>query len=146
MKATTIGMDIAKRSVQLFSEQGKKKLYRSEVLAYFAKQERVTVALEACGGSNYWGRELEKLGHTVRLMPPQYVKPYVKRNKNDVADAEACWEAAQRQNMRFVPVKTAEQQAALQLHRERERLIRERTKVVNQVCGFPAIPGLRFSP
>jgi transposase len=136
MKGTMIGMDIAKRSVQLFSENGKKKLYRSEVLGYFAKHEAVTVALEACSGSHYWGRELQKLGHKVCLMPPQYVKPYVKRNKNDAADAEACWEAAQRPNMRFVPVKTAEQQAALQLHRERERLIGERTKVVNQVCGF----------
>ena len=74
-------------------EELKKKLYRPEVLTYFGKLEALTVALEACSGSHYWGRELAKLGHTVRLMPPQYVKPYVKRNKNDAADAEACWEA-----------------------------------------------------
>ena len=136
MGAVTIGMDIAKGSVQLYGEGLKKKLYRSEVLTYFAKLEGLTVALEACSGSHHWAREIGKLGHEVRLMPPQYVKPYVKRNKNDAADAEACWEAAQRPGMRFVPVKTAEQQAALQLHRERERLICERTKVVNQACGF----------
>jgi transposase len=145
MGAVTIGMDIAKGSVQLFGEGLKKKLYRSEVLTYFGKLEALTVALEACSGSHYWGRELAKLGHTVRLMPPQYVKPYVKRNKNDAADAEACWEAAQRPSMRFVPVKTAEQQAALQLHRERERLICERTKVVNQACGFLLEFGIALS-
>lgn len=132
-----IGVDLAKNSLQLFGG-GKlqRRIRRSEVIPFFAKIEPATIGLEACSGSHFWGRELKKLGHDVRLMPPQYVKAYVKRNKNDNEDAEACWEAVQRPNMRFVPIKQPEQQAALQLHRERERLVGERTKVVNQAAGF----------
>jgi len=124
MKTTTIGIDIGKRAVQVFTGRGKAiKVYRSDVLRHFAGIQPAVVGIESCSGSHYWARELEKLGHTVRLMPPQYVKPYVKRNKNYSADAEACWEAVQRPGMRFVPVKTAQQQASLQLHRQRERLV-----------------------
>jgi transposase len=132
-----IGIDIGKSAHQLYCTGGlKKRLRRSEILEFFSNYTASTIGMEACGGSHYWARELSKAGHTVKLMPPQYVKPFVKRNKNDSADAEGCWEAVQRPTMRFVPVKTAEQQASLQLHRERERLICERTKTVNQVGGF----------
>jgi transposase len=136
-RISTVGIDLGKSALQVFGDNKfEKRLRRSEVLEFFAKGEKFTVGMEACSGAHYWARELTKFGHTVRLMAPQYVKPYVKRNKNDSADAEACWEAVERPNMRFVPVKTPEQQAALQLHRERERLVCERTKTVNQVCGF----------
>lgn len=132
-----VGIDLGKSALQIFGgTEFECRLRRSEVVEFFGKMESVTIGIEACSGAHYWARELTKLGHTVRLMPPQYVKPYVKRNKNDSADAEGCWEAVQRPNMRFVPIKTPEQQAALQLHRERERLVCERTKVVNQVGGF----------
>lgn len=145
MKTTTIGVDLGKRAVQVFTGNGKAvKVYRSDVLGHFAKLKPAIIGIEACSGSHYWARELEKLGHSVRLMPPQYVKPYVKRNKNDSADAEACWEAVQRPGMRFVPVKTAQQQASLQLHRQRERLVGERTKVINQVFGFFLEFGVAF--
>jgi len=109
----------------------RKRLRRSEVLAFFARLPGCLVGMEACATAHYWARELRAVGHEVRLMPAQYVKAYVKRNKNDAADAEAICEAVRRPTMRFVPIKTAEQQAALLVHRGRERLVRQRTALVN---------------
>jgi transposase len=120
----------------------RKKLRRRQVLEFFAKLELTKVGLEACGASHYWARELQALGHTVVLLPPQYVKPYVKRNKNDAADAEAICEAMSRPRMRFVPVKTAEQQAALMLVGTRDALVRRRTQLTNMIRGYAAEFGL----
>ena len=137
MQITTIGLDIAKNVFQVHGIDAaekvvvRKQLRRSQVLAFFSRLPRCVVGLEACATSHYWARELGALGHEVRLMPAQYVKAYVKRNKNDAADAEAICEAVVRPTMRFVPVKTAEQQAAVLLHRGRERLVRQRTGLVN---------------
>lgn len=117
-EVTTIGLDIAKNVFHAHGadERGRalfsKKLSRGKVLEFFAAQPACTVALEACGGAHHWGRELMDMGHTVRLIPPAHVKPFVKRNKNDAVDAEAICEAARRPNMRFVAVKSEEQQAA----------------------------------
>jgi transposase len=125
------------------------RLRRSQVLGFFSRLPRCVVGLEACATAHYWARELGALGHEVRLMPAQYVKAYVKRNKNDAADAEAICEAVQRPTMRFVPVKTAEQQAAQLLHRGREQLVRQRTMLVNALrahlaeFGIVAAQGLR---
>src|SRR6266699_6514161 len=107
-------------------------------LAFFSRLPPCLVGLEACATAHYWARELRALGHKVRLMPAQYVKAYVKRNKHDPADAEAICEAVQRPTMRFVPVKTADQQAAVLLHRGRERLVRQRTGLVNALRGHLA--------
>jgi transposase len=120
----------------------RKKLRRRQVLEFFAKLEPTKVGLEACGASHYWARELQALGHAVVLLPPQYVKPYVKRNKNDAADAEAICEAMSRPRMRFVPVKTAEQQAALMLVGTRDALVRRRTQLTNMIRGYAAEFGL----
>ena len=109
----------------------KRKLARGKVLEFFATLPACLVGLEACGAAHYWARELAKLGHTVRLMPPQYVRPYVKTNKHDAADAEACCEAVQRPGMRFVPVKEESQQSLLMLHRVREQLLKQRTATIN---------------
>jgi transposase len=134
---TTIGLDLAKHVFQVHGVDAsgvtvvRKRLRRSEVLAFFARLPRCLIGLEACATAHYWARELQAIGHEVRLMPAQYVKAYVKRNKHDAADAEAICEAVQRPTMRFVPIKTAEQQAALLLHRGRERLVRQRTALVN---------------
>ena len=148
MKITTIGLDIAKSVFHLFAvnSQGrfvkKKELKRNQVLAYLAKLEPCLIAMEACGGANYWARELIALGHQVKLIAPQYVKPYVKGNKNDYNDAEAIAEAAQRPNMRFVPIKSVEQQDVQNFHRQRERIKKERTALVNQVRGLLAEYGV----
>jgi transposase len=109
------------------------KLKRRYVLAFFQKLRPCLVGIEACASSHYWARELQALGHAVRLMPPAYVKPYVKRQKNDMADAEAICEAVTRANMRFVPIKTPEQQSGLVLHRTRHLLIRQQTAVINAI-------------
>src|SRR5260221_7739600 len=130
------GVDAAERPVL------RKKLRRRQVLEFFAKLEPTKIGLEACGGAHYWARELRALGHEVVLLPPQYVKPYVKRNKNDAADAEAICEAMSRPTMRFVPVKTAEQQAALMLAGLRDQLIRRRTQLTNTIRGYAAEFGL----
>jgi transposase len=140
-KVTTIGLDIAKhvfhahgvneRGLALFS----KRLGRGKVLNFFAAQPSCTVALEACGGAHHWARQLTQLGHEVRLIPPAYVKPFVKRQKNDAIDAEAICEAAQRPNMRFVAVKSEEQQAAGLIFRTRDLLVRQRTQLINAVRG-----------
>lgn len=141
-RVTTIGLDLAKRSFQVHGvdRQGKvilrKKLSRENVLAFFANLPPCLVGMEACGGAHYFAREIEKLGHMVRQMSPQYVKPYVKRDKNDANDAEAICEAVTRPNMRFVPTKSVEQQDVLALHRIRERLVANRTAIVNQARGL----------
>src|ERR671933_1197381 len=116
----------------------RKKLRRSQLLEFFAAQPSCTVAMEACAGAHYWGRELGKLGHTVRLIAPAYVKPFVKRQKNDAADAEAICEAAQRPTMRFVALKSANQQAAAVVFRARDLLARQRTQAINALRGHLA--------
>jgi len=130
------GVDAAEKPVL------RKKLRRGQVLEFFAKLEPMKIGLEACGAAHYWARELRALGHEVVLLPPQYVKPYVKRNKNDAADAEAICEAMSRPTMRFVPVKTVEQQAALMLTGTRDALIRRRTQLTNMIRGYAAEFGL----
>jgi transposase len=147
-KIIRIGMDTSKSVFVLHgvdaAEQPvlRKKLRRRQVLEFFANLEPTKIGLEACGGAHYWARELRALGHEVVLLPPQYVKPYVKRNKNDAADAEAICEAMGRPTMRFVPVKTAEQQAALMLAGMRDQLIRRRTQLSNAIRGYAAEFGL----
>ncbi|HYM53342.1 MAG TPA: IS110 family transposase [Candidatus Dormibacteraeota bacterium] len=148
MDLVTVGLDIAKSMFQLHGTDrlGKpvlrRKLPRSKMLEFFANLPSCRIGLEACGGAHYWARELTKLGHEVRLMPPQYVKPYVKTNKHDAADAEGCCEAVQRPNMRFVPVKSEQQQALLMLHRIRDRLNAERTGTINAIRGHMAEFGI----
>ena len=145
---TTVGLDLAKNWFQVHAAdaQGRlvmrKKLARSKVLEFFANLPPCLVGMEACGGAHYWARELIKLGHEVRLMPPQYVKPYVKTNKHDAADAEAIREAVTRPSMRFVPVKTVEQQTMAQLHRIRQLLVKQRTMHVNALRGHLAELGI----
>jgi len=136
---TTIGLDIPKSVFQVHGAdaEGKmvirRKLKRRYVAAFFQKLPPCLVGIEACASSHHWSRELQALGHTVRLMPPTYVKPYVKRHKNDAADAEAICEAVTRTNMRFVPTKTPEQQSCLMLHRTRHLFIRQQTAVINAI-------------
>lgn len=137
----TVGLDLAKNVFQVHGADGagravlRKKLRRTQVLAFFDQLPPCVVAMEACGGSHFWGREIGKRGHDVRLIPPAYVKPFVKRQKNDAADAEAICEAAQRPSMRFVPVKSEETQGATAVFRVRELLIRQRTQTINALRG-----------
>jgi transposase len=137
MQVNTIGLDIAKTVFQIhgIDDQDKvvlrKKLRRGQMLKFFAGLDPCLIGLEACGGAHYWGRELAALGHDVKLVPPSYVKAYVKRGKSDAADAAAICEAVTRPSMRFVPVKSAGQQAALTPHRLRDMLIRQRTMLIN---------------
>ena len=151
MHITTIGLDLAKRIFQIHGNDAeghvvvRKALRRAQVLPFFAKLPSCLVGMEACGTSHHWARELTKLGHEVRLMPPAYVKPYVKRGKTDAADAEAICEAVTRPTMRFVPVKSAEQQAALALHRTRDLLVRQRTQLVNMLRGLLAEFGIAMA-
>jgi len=148
---TTIGLDIAKASFQAHGADAsgavvfRKTLSRGRLLAFFADQPRCIVAMEACAGAHHWGRELMKQGHTVRLIPPAYVKPFVKRQKNDAADAEAICEAVQRPTMRFVPVKSTEQQASGVVFRARDLLVRQRTQILNAIRGHLAEYG-RVAP
>jgi transposase len=136
---TTIGLDIAKSVFQVHGADAvgqvviRRQLKRRFVLAFFEKLPPCLVGIEACASSHYWSRELQALGHTVRLMPPAYVKPYVKRQKNDTTDAEAICEAVTRPNMRFVPTKRVEQQSCLMLHRARHLFIRQQTAVINSI-------------
>src|SRR5271155_1766112 len=173
MQITTIGLDLAKHWFQVHGVDAnghvvvRRRLWRSGVIAYFRSLEPCLVGMEACATAHHWARELTALGHTVKLMPPAYVKAYVKRNKNDAADAEAICEAVARPSMRFVPVKDAEQQSVLMLHRARSLLVRQRTMLVNalranrlqnRACQLRqpllfmsnrfrvAVPGSRFSP
>ena len=140
-EVTTIGLDIAKN---VFHAHGadrtgrtvfSRKLTRGKLLNFFVSQPRCTVALEACGGAHHWARELRAMGHEVRLIPPAYVKPFVKRHKNDAVDAEAICEAAQRPTMRFVAVKSEEQQAAALVFRTRDLLVKQRTQLGNAIRG-----------
>jgi transposase len=147
-QVSRIGMDTSKHIFQLHGVNAaeapvlRKKLRRKEMVSFFAKLPPTLVAIEACGASHHWARLLQSFGHTVKLIPPQLVKPYVKRGKNDAADAEALCEAMSRPTMRFVPVKTAEQQAALMLVGVRDRLIRNRTQLANTIRGYAAEFGL----
>src|SRR5215468_2481308 len=135
----TVGLDIAKTVFQVHGVDAtgqiavRRRLARGRVLAFFEKLAPCLVGVEACSSSHYWARELIMRGHEVRLMPAQYVKPYVKRGKNDVADAEAICEAVTRPSMRFVPVKTPEQQSVMMLHRVRLMLNRQRTQLSNAI-------------
>lgn len=143
-----IGMDTSKQIFQLHGVDAqervvlRRRLRRREVVDFFAGLAPTVVGIEACGGSHHWGRELMRLGHAVRMMPPQYTKPYVKRGKNDAADAEAACEAMSRPTMRFVPVKSAESQAALMLAGMRDRLVRTRVQLGNAIRGHAAEFGL----
>jgi transposase len=145
---TTIGLDLAKHVFQVHGvndttgEIIRKRLRRSQVLSFFPSLAPCLVGMEACATAHYWARELQALGHEVRLIPPQYVKPYLKRNKNDAADAEAICEAVKRPSMQFVPVKTAEQQSVLTMHRGRALLIRQRTMLVNALRAHLAEFGI----
>lgn len=145
---TTIGLDIAKSVFQVhgIDAEGnivfRQQLKRARVLAFFKKLSPCLVGIEACASSHYWGRELQAVGHTVRLMPPAYVKPYVKRQKNNAADAEAICEAVQRPSMRFVPIKGPEQQACLVLHRTRHLFVRQQTAVINAIRAHLAEFGI----
>src|ERR1700746_2780697 len=145
---TTIGLDIAKSVFQVHGVdadgQGviRRQLKRRAVLTFFQKVPPCLVGIEACASSHHWSRELQALGHTVRLIPPAYVKPYVKRQKNDAADAEAICEAVTRANMRFVPTKTLEQQSGLVLHRARHLFIRQQTAVINAIRAHLAEFGI----
>ena len=145
---STIGLDIAKSVFQVHGvdEAGqvviRRQLKRRHVLAFFQKLPPCLVGIEACASSHHWSRELQALGHAVRLMPPAYVKPYVKRQKNDSTDAEAICEAVTRPNMRFVPTKTVEQQSCLMLHRARHLFIRQQTAVINSIRAYLAEFGI----
>ncbi|QRM33779.1 IS110 family transposase [Microvirga sp. VF16] len=148
MAVATVGLDLAKHVFQVHcaDAQGRplirKRLRRAQVQAFFEALPPCLVGREACASAHHWARELSKLGHRVRLVPPQYVRPFVKTNKNDTADAEAICEAIQRPTMRFVPAKSMDQQAVLTLHRSRDLLGRQRTMLVNALRGHCAEFGL----
>lgn len=142
MNITTVGMDLAKWLFQVHGvdARGKvllrKRLKRSQVIPFFSQFAPCLIGMEACGGAHFWARKLMECGHTVKLIAPQFVKPYVKTNKNDAADAEAICEAVGRPNMRFVPIKNTEQQALLGLHRARQGFVTARTAQANQIRGL----------
>jgi transposase len=148
MEVTTIGLDIAKSVFQIhgIDAEGnvivRRQIKRRYVLAFFQKVPPCLVGIEACASSHHWSREFKTLGHKVRLMPPAYVKPYVKRQKNDAADAEAICEAVTRANMRFVETKTPEQQGCLMLHRTRHLFVRQQTAVINSIRAHLAEFGI----
>ena len=142
MEIKTLGIDIAKRVFQLHGVDAKgkvvlkKRLSREALPSFMANLPSCTIGMEACGGSNYWARKFQSYGHKIQLMSPQYVKPYVKTNKTDAQDAEAICEAVTRPSMRFVSIKSAEQQDIQSLHRYRQRVVEERTALVNQIRGL----------
>lgn len=142
MKITTVGIDLAKNVFQIhgIDEHGKavlkKQLRRDQMATFFVNLPPCLIGMEACGSAHHWARKLQGFGHTVRLIAPQFVKPYVKTNKNDAADAEAICEAVGRPSMRYVPVKNIEQQAVLALHRVRQGFVRARTAQANQIRGL----------
>ena len=144
MKITTLGIDLAKNVFQIHGvdEFGKaivkKQLKRDQLAAYLVNLPPCLIGMEACSGAHHWARKLMGFGHTVRLMAPQFVKPYVKTNKNDAADAEAICEAVARPNMRFVPIKDVGQQSVLSLHRVRQGFVSARTAQANQIRGLLA--------
>jgi transposase len=147
-EVSTIGLDIAKSVFQVHGVDSagsvviRKRINRSKMLEFFAELPRCVVGIEACPSAHHWGRELQGLGHTVKLMPPSYVKAYLKRSKNDANDAAAICEAVTRPSMRFVPIKTKEQQTALMLHRTRQLLVRQRTMLSNALRGHLAELGI----
>ena len=140
-EVSTIGLDIAKQTFQAHGADAtgqilfRRKITRGKLVEFFSAQPRCLVAMGACGGAHYWGRQIGKLGHTVQLIAPAYVKPFVKRQKNDAADAEAICEAAQRPSMRFVAVKDEAQQASGVVFRARDVLVRQRTQCINALRG-----------
>ncbi len=142
MNPTTFGLDIAKKVMQVHwvdsdsGEIGRRTLKRSQLVKFFAGQASARVVLEACGGGHYWGRTLSGLGHEVRLIHARHVRPFVRGNKNDAADAQAIWSAAQQPQMRWVPLKSEEQQAVLSLHRVRAQWVKVRTQTVNALRGL----------
>ena len=142
MEITTVGIDLAKNVFQIhgIDERGKavlrKQLRRAQVALFFGNLPPCVIGMEACASAHHWGRTLQRFGHTVWLIAPQFVKPYVKTNKNDVADAEAICEAVGRANMRFVPIKNIEQQAILSVHRVRQGFVKARTAQANQIRGL----------
>src|SRR6201982_2328891 len=145
---STIGLDIAKSGFQVHGVDAagqvgvRRQLRRRHVLAFFQKLPPCLVGIEACASAHHWSRELQALGHTAKLIPPAYVKPYVKRHKNDAVDAEAICEAVTRANMRFVATKTSEQQSCLTLHRTRHLFIRQQTSVINAIRAHLAEFGI----
>lgn len=147
-QVAVIGIDLAKNVFQVHGTDAAghsvltKKLSRGQMTEFFAKLTPCLIGMEACSSAHYWGRRLTEMGHTVKLMPPQYVKPYVKTNKNDARDAEAICEAVTRPNMRFVPIKTEEQQAVLVLHRVRDGIVKQRVALSNQIRGLLAEFGI----
>ena len=142
MKITTFGLDLAKRVFQLHwveistGEICRRQVNRAQLKEFFADREASVIAMEACGSAHYWGRLFQGLGHEVKLIPGQFVRPFVKSNKTDAADAQAIWEAAQRPGMKFVAVKSEGQQSVLMLHRMREQLVKMRTMQTNQLRGL----------
>jgi transposase len=150
MQVTTIGLDLAKNVFQVHAINSagevevRKALRRSQMRRFFEQLDPCLVGIEACGTSHYWAREITKLGHEVRLMPPAYVKPYVKRGKTDAGDAEAICEAVRRPTMRYVAIKSADQQAALALHRTRDLFVKQRTQLVNMIRSLLAEFGIEI--
>lgn len=150
MEIATVGLDLAKNVFQVHAVSAggevmvRKALRRAQLLPFFASLKPCLVGVEACGTSHHWARQLTALGHEVRLMPPAYVKPYVKRGKTDASDAEAICEAVTRPTMRFVPIKSEEQQSALTIHRTRELLVRQRTQLINMMRGLLAEFGIEI--
>ncbi len=151
-EVSTIGLDIAKSVFQVHGVDGagavtmRMRVSRSKMLEFFASLPPCLVGIEACPSAHHWGRELQALGHIVKLMPPSYVKAYLKRSKNDANDAAAICEAVTRPSMRFVPIKTKEQQTALMLHRTRQLLVRQRTMLSNALRGHLAELGRALVP
>src|ERR1700686_1331433 len=151
MNVTAVGIDLAKIVLQAHGIDGRgkvtmrKQLKRGEVLNYFATLPPCLIGMEACSSAHYWARKLMEYGHTVKLMAPQFVKPYVKTNKNDARDAEAICEAVTRPNMRFVPIKSVDQQVLLAIHRARQGFVKARTAQANQIRGLLAEFGIVIS-
>ena len=152
MTVKTVGLDLAKDVFQVhcISATGRrminKKIRRAKLLRFFETLSRCVIGMEVCGSAHHWGRELRTLGHDVRLMPAAYVKPYVKRGKTDAADAEAICEAVRRPTMRFVEIKSEDQQAVLTIHRARDLVVRQRTQVVNMIRSILREFGILYPP
>ena len=148
MNITTVGLDLAKNVFQIHAIDAdgvitvRRRLRRSQVRKFFMDLKPCLIGMEACGTAHFWARELAALGHKIKIIPPSYVKAYVRRGKNDAVDAEAICEAVTRPNMRFVPIKTEDQQAALMLHKARELLMRQQTMLVNALRAHMAELGM----